>query len=88
MRSCRAQGCPPPHFGNRFISARNGPTQSASKVRHGACVTETCLRSPVSCRADGMTLYQLMEKAPMQWTTPSFTDMRFGFEITMYIATR
>jgi pyrroloquinoline quinone biosynthesis protein A len=25
---------------------------------------------------------------PMQWTTPSFTDMRFGFEITMYIATR
>jgi coenzyme PQQ precursor peptide PqqA len=24
----------------------------------------------------------------MQWTTPSFTDMRFGFEITMYIATR
>ncbi|AMM18415.1 pyrroloquinoline quinone biosynthesis protein PqqA [Burkholderia sp. PAMC 28687] len=24
----------------------------------------------------------------MKWTTPSFTDMRFGFEITMYIATR
>ncbi|CAM3396489.1 MULTISPECIES: pyrroloquinoline quinone precursor peptide PqqA [Polaromonas] len=24
----------------------------------------------------------------MQWTTPSFTDMRFGFEITMYIANR
>ncbi|KXV14125.1 pyrroloquinoline quinone biosynthesis protein PqqA [Caballeronia megalochromosomata] len=24
----------------------------------------------------------------MQWTTPSFTDLRFGFEITMYIATR
>ncbi|WP_084675895.1 pyrroloquinoline quinone precursor peptide PqqA [Caballeronia insecticola] len=24
----------------------------------------------------------------MQWTTPAFTDMRFGFEITMYIATR
>ncbi|ALE57181.1 pyrroloquinoline quinone precursor peptide PqqA [Paraburkholderia sp. 22099] len=24
----------------------------------------------------------------MQWTTPSYTDMRFGFEITMYIATR
>ncbi|MGN6653069.1 pyrroloquinoline quinone precursor peptide PqqA [Trinickia sp.] len=24
----------------------------------------------------------------MQWTTPSFTEMRFGFEITMYIATR
>ncbi|HAV75308.1 MAG: pyrroloquinoline quinone precursor peptide PqqA [Limnobacter sp.] len=24
----------------------------------------------------------------MQWTTPSFVDMRFGFEITMYIANR
>ncbi|HEY3598391.1 MAG TPA: pyrroloquinoline quinone precursor peptide PqqA [Paraburkholderia sp.] len=24
----------------------------------------------------------------MQWTTPSYTDMRFGFEITMYIAVR
>ncbi|APR40146.1 MULTISPECIES: pyrroloquinoline quinone precursor peptide PqqA [Paraburkholderia] len=24
----------------------------------------------------------------MQWTTPSYTDMRFGFEVTMYIATR
>ncbi|WP_408368880.1 MULTISPECIES: pyrroloquinoline quinone precursor peptide PqqA [unclassified Paraburkholderia] len=24
----------------------------------------------------------------MNWTTPSFTDMRLGFEITMYVATR
>ncbi|MGA7815421.1 pyrroloquinoline quinone precursor peptide PqqA [Caballeronia sp.] len=24
----------------------------------------------------------------MKWTTPSYTDMRLGFEITMYIATR
>ncbi|MDR5760265.1 pyrroloquinoline quinone precursor peptide PqqA [Caballeronia sp. LZ035] len=24
----------------------------------------------------------------MEWTTPAFTDLRFGFEITMYIATR
>ncbi|MFC0577014.1 pyrroloquinoline quinone precursor peptide PqqA [Paraburkholderia solisilvae] len=24
----------------------------------------------------------------MQWTTPSYTDMRLGFEVTMYIATR
>jgi len=29
-----------------------------------------------------------MEERVMQWTTPSYTDMRFGFEITMYIATR
>ncbi len=25
---------------------------------------------------------------PMQWTTPSATDFRFGFEITMYVAAR
>ncbi|WP_090551166.1 pyrroloquinoline quinone precursor peptide PqqA [Paraburkholderia caballeronis] len=24
----------------------------------------------------------------MQWTKPQFTDLRFGFEITMYIANR
>ncbi|NPT54690.1 pyrroloquinoline quinone precursor peptide PqqA [Paraburkholderia elongata] len=24
----------------------------------------------------------------MQWTTPAYTDLRFGFEITMYIASR
>ncbi|MDX1668182.1 MAG: pyrroloquinoline quinone precursor peptide PqqA [Limnobacter sp.] len=24
----------------------------------------------------------------MSWTTPQFIDMRFGFEITMYIANR
>jgi len=24
----------------------------------------------------------------MQWTAPQFTDLRFGFEITMYIANR
>ncbi|MBP0590328.1 pyrroloquinoline quinone precursor peptide PqqA [Paraburkholderia sp. LEh10] len=24
----------------------------------------------------------------MQWTTPAYTDLRFGFEVTMYIANR
>jgi len=24
----------------------------------------------------------------MQWSKPSFEDIRFGFEITMYVATR
>jgi coenzyme PQQ precursor peptide PqqA len=27
-------------------------------------------------------------EASMQWTTPGYTDLRFGFEITMYIANR
>jgi len=24
----------------------------------------------------------------MQWTTPTATDLRFGFEITMYVSAR
>ncbi|MFL9932610.1 pyrroloquinoline quinone precursor peptide PqqA [Paraburkholderia sp. RL18-103-BIB-C] len=24
----------------------------------------------------------------MQWTTPAYTNLRFGFEVTMYIANR
>jgi coenzyme PQQ precursor peptide PqqA len=27
-------------------------------------------------------------KLTMKWTTPAAQDMRFGFEITMYIANR
>ena len=30
----------------------------------------------------------LIRRPDMQWTTPAFTDLRFGFEITMYIANR
>ena len=25
------------------------------------------------------------EEADMKWTTPAYSDLRFGFEITMYI---
>jgi coenzyme PQQ precursor peptide PqqA len=31
---------------------------------------------------------QGLEGANMEWTMPSYIDMRFGFEITMYIAVR
>jgi pyrroloquinoline quinone biosynthesis protein A len=27
-------------------------------------------------------------RLPMTWTTPTATDFRFGFEITMYVAAR
>ena len=32
--------------------------------------------------------YVNLKENIMQWTTPSAQDMRFGFEITMYIASR
>ncbi|MGF6297396.1 coenzyme PQQ precursor peptide PqqA [Paraburkholderia sp. WC7.3g] len=28
------------------------------------------------------------KETAMQWTTPAYTNLRFGFEITMYIANR
>ncbi|MBL8438378.1 MAG: pyrroloquinoline quinone precursor peptide PqqA [Zoogloeaceae bacterium] len=30
----------------------------------------------------------LIRRITMQWETPNAIDFRFGFEITMYIATR
>jgi coenzyme PQQ precursor peptide PqqA len=45
---------------------------------------------PVAGRRDDGLLVSLPEDGGtnMQWTTPSYTDIRFGFEITLYIATR
>jgi len=31
---------------------------------------------------------KLLRRIKMAWTTPAAQDMRFGFEITMYIANR
>jgi pyrroloquinoline quinone biosynthesis protein A len=33
-------------------------------------------------------MFNSMKETAMQWTTPAYTDLRFGFEITMYIANR
>jgi len=35
-----------------------------------------------------MQYVNLKKEIIMNWTTPQATDMRFGFEITMYIANR
>ncbi|TDN67364.1 coenzyme PQQ precursor peptide PqqA [Paraburkholderia sp. BL10I2N1] len=36
----------------------------------------------------GPSYTHFTKETVMQWTTPTYTDLRFGFEITMYIATR
>jgi pyrroloquinoline quinone biosynthesis protein A len=56
---------------------------SVHAVWHSYCLTFYKLM-PVACQ---LTTHQL-RRPTMQWTTPSFTDLRFGFEITMYIANR
>jgi coenzyme PQQ precursor peptide PqqA len=57
---------------------RAGPLPAAWRIRPHRQIIEAVSRHQPD--SSGGT--------PMQWTTPSFTDMRFGFEITMYIATR
>ncbi|SAK52311.1 coenzyme PQQ synthesis protein PqqA [Caballeronia calidae] len=39
-------------------------------------------------RSGPASVWPITKGGSMKWETPSFTDMRFGFEITMYIATR
>lgn len=44
---------------------------------------------PVQSTMESQETYQPIQKEiSMQWTKPEFTDLRFGFEITMYIANR
>lgn len=33
-------------------------------------------------------IIKLLEVNTMKWETPSYTDLRFGFEVTMYIYNR
>ena len=33
-------------------------------------------------------LQKILKEKTMKWTTPAAQDMRFGFEMTMYIANR
>jgi coenzyme PQQ precursor peptide PqqA len=66
---------------------RSQPSQHAhgatSVNRHGACVKHPDRLSQAVFHPD-----VLSKETTMQWTTPGYTDLRFGFEITMYIANR
>jgi coenzyme PQQ precursor peptide PqqA len=33
-------------------------------------------------------IHMRFKETAMHWITPAYTDLRFGFEITMYIANR
>jgi len=44
------------------------------------------VRGPARYRQPSATLATLGQT--MAWTKPEFEDLRFGFEITMYVATR
>lgn len=76
------QPLPAAMFGTCFKQA----AQPLSLRRHAVC-NDVPAGTRVKASSRRFPLVNLMETT-MQWTTPSYTDMRFGFEITMYIATR
>lgn len=39
-------------------------------------------------RSTGLCSFLISRRTFMQWTTPTASDFRFGFEITMYISAR
>jgi coenzyme PQQ precursor peptide PqqA len=51
-------------------------------IRHSACLD--CHAAQLARR----NVSNFLEETIMQWTPPAYTDLRFGFEVTMYIATR
>jgi pyrroloquinoline quinone biosynthesis protein A len=50
------------------------------------------LRSANACaiaeQRSAITNYANPQGGDMNWTTPAYTELRLGFEITMYIANR
>jgi coenzyme PQQ precursor peptide PqqA len=46
------------------------------------------LRCTVPTAIQTAVFNSVIKETAMQWTTPAYTDLRFGFEITMYIANR
>jgi coenzyme PQQ precursor peptide PqqA len=50
----------------------------AATMRHGIADPRRCRPAPVATE----------RRLHMQWQTPTATDFRFGFEITLYVAAR
>ena len=52
-------------------------------TRHAACDAPSAVHPELT-----VSVHHRPQEPAMIWTTPSFTEMRFGFEVTMYIQTR
>lgn len=44
--------------------------------------------APAAEHRSAITNYANPQGGDMNWTTPAYTELRLGFEITMYIANR
>jgi coenzyme PQQ precursor peptide PqqA len=57
---------------SRALAGGSGGDQNSFIVRRSKC----------------LALCSNLRRFTMQWTAPQATDLRFGFEITMYISAR
>jgi pyrroloquinoline quinone biosynthesis protein A len=57
-----------------------------AQVGHGCCLSERCGSHAAMPRRYSSTMPP--KETDMTWTTPAYTELRLGFEITMYIANR
>ena len=48
----------------------------------------TGIGKTTTAQESNLQLWSTAQRASMTWTKPTFTDIRFGFEITMYVLTR
>ena len=58
-------------------------------ARQGTRPTTKCGASRLSARGDAPSEFEeLYHLEVAMWSKPAYTEMRFGFEVTMYIANR
>ncbi|SAM34809.1 Pyrroloquinoline quinone biosynthesis protein A [Pseudomonas sp. 1 R 17] len=69
---------PLPHFDRRT------PATNA-----GAASFESSIRTPIPPCINAFTgIFRHNKRTLPMWTKPAFTDLRIGFEVTMYFASR
>ena len=59
-----------------------GPSMQRKRIGTGLA------QERASARQSRPDLIPTLKETLMQWTQPAFEDLRFGFEITMYISNR
>jgi pyrroloquinoline quinone biosynthesis protein A len=75
--------------GHTFPKKEHGLNPATVENRwHRICLVPLRLTSTGLASLQTRFMPTFYRRHPMQWTTPAFTDLRFGFEITMYIANR
>ncbi|BDB20571.1 hypothetical protein cym2001_39360 [Pseudomonas sp. CYM-20-01] len=69
---------PLPHFDRRPFATNAGAASFESSIRYPI---PPCINDPTG-------IFRPNPRTAPMWTKPAFTDLRIGFEVTMYFASR